>query len=973
MEKEYTYSAFISYSSKDEKVAKALWKKLEHYRLPSVLQKQYEDIPEKMHVFLDQGDIVPGDTVENALSRELADSRKLIVICSPNSAKSPYVELEVKNFLSLGHSPNDIIPYIIEGEVNRESLNNCYVPSLFGKTDKETINGVSLLRDGKWKAFVGVLANLLDVKFDEIYKREKVRKNRTAITLSGGGLLLACLVGFIIWYVRPHHKYYIDYVTKWGIPEGVSELKKKNIKKYPNHYKITYQYLRPIKIEYENISGEYVYEDLKTNERPFYAEFYYKNTPNIFNDNDELDYAVYLINNYRYDDWEYKIEKVYLKYNINKESSKGIVHFFNDENFTIRKSITDNYLATPINGQSTVFSNELIDFVNCYHMPETIVIDSINNIMAIDYQFDKTTGYVKKLFFKNQNDEITEDKNGVIGFSYNYNENGQEIERYILRKNVSLYGDYLIKFKYDQIGRLRYKSYIRNNDTVLNAYNFNLEEKTYHISETIIYDDENLTETFIKDCHLENGLDNRISWSKQFNKKGNIVNEDIVFLDGQVRKEYVYKKNQLTKKITYNDTIYNIDYYYKNGKPIEITRKYEKPKNETRDFSCNIEYFDNQLIKSKEIKSKTTKIYTEYDTLGRCIKENASFDDSEEDSIIVNYKGINKEIIKINKQNGDEKYEKYEFLYDSNDNLIHCECKNSVDDLILSHMGFSTYDALYSDMKLKKCSFFDTEGKPIIPLLTNYPFSNYYAEIKKGKIVSEKYLAPDNSYAEMPVFPKYSFMECIFNQNNNKYNLNYYDSQGKLESTVEYENDYPKIFTIYIDKDSAEKYKSEKGMIDTIVNTDIDIQKYDSYGRLICLYSTQKNLTSNIYYYSNCLKIIYSNPEPIFEFYSPNEFLDAKIINENEYKDFVKLFVSEFDLSERHLNWVRYKDYENDLLYISDLSKLISLKLEKDTTNIIKDGEFYFTIINNDTTDYYTISNDSFEKLFSKPLIESDE
>lgn len=160
MEKEYNYSAFISYSSKDEKVAKALWKKLEHYRLPAVLQKQYEDIPEKMHIFLDQGDIVPGDTVENALSRELADSKKLIVVCSPNSAKSSYVELEVKNFLALGHSANDIIPYIIRGEVNRDSQTNCYVPSLFGENDKDTVNGVSVIRDGKWKAFVGVLGTL---------------------------------------------------------------------------------------------------------------------------------------------------------------------------------------------------------------------------------------------------------------------------------------------------------------------------------------------------------------------------------------------------------------------------------------------------------------------------------------------------------------------------------------------------------------------------------------------------------------------------------------------------------------------------------------------------------------------------------------------------------------------------------------------------------------------------------------------
>ena len=248
MEKEYTYSAFISYSSKDEKIAKTLWKKLERYRLPAVLQKQYEDIPEKMHIFLDQGDIVPGDTVENALSRELADSKKLIVICSPNSAVSPYVELEVKNFLLLGHSTNDIIPYIIDGEVDKNSPNNCYVPSLFGASDKDTLNGVSVIRDGKWKAFVGVLANLLDVKFDEIYKREKVRKNRITAAWSGLGFLIACFIGLVIWYVIPHTKYYMDYITKWGIPVGIYKISKRDVKQKFEHYEITTRFGRPIRL-----------------------------------------------------------------------------------------------------------------------------------------------------------------------------------------------------------------------------------------------------------------------------------------------------------------------------------------------------------------------------------------------------------------------------------------------------------------------------------------------------------------------------------------------------------------------------------------------------------------------------------------------------------------------------------------------------------------------------------------------------
>lgn len=198
MEKKYTYSAFISYSSENKRIAKALWRKLEHYRYPVVLQKQHENVPKKLHVFLDRGDISPGGTVEKALSRELVDSKKLIVICSPASAISSYVEFEVKSFFEIGHTADDVIPYIIAGEVNKNSPKNCYVPSLFGKEDKDTVNGVSVIRDGKFKAFVGILASLGDLKFDTIYKREKIRKRNNIIIKAILFLFIFFIIGFSI-------------------------------------------------------------------------------------------------------------------------------------------------------------------------------------------------------------------------------------------------------------------------------------------------------------------------------------------------------------------------------------------------------------------------------------------------------------------------------------------------------------------------------------------------------------------------------------------------------------------------------------------------------------------------------------------------------------------------------------------------------------------------------------------------------
>ena len=88
---EYRYFAFVSYSRKDMPWAKWLQKKLQNYMLPSKLIRTHKGLPKRITpVFRDQQDI-SGNVLENALHQALDDSRYLIVICSPNSAKSIYV------------------------------------------------------------------------------------------------------------------------------------------------------------------------------------------------------------------------------------------------------------------------------------------------------------------------------------------------------------------------------------------------------------------------------------------------------------------------------------------------------------------------------------------------------------------------------------------------------------------------------------------------------------------------------------------------------------------------------------------------------------------------------------------------------------------------------------------------------------------------------------------------------------------
>lgn len=152
---DFRYYAFISYSRKNEKEAKWLQKKLESYRLPTVLQKQHSDLPEKLHIFRDKTDIGVGGTVKNALNRELSDSKKLIVICSPEAAKSEYVEYEVESFLKLGRHTNDIIPFVVSGEIKKDSPQNCFTPCL----QELNLNAASVVDEGKSNAFVRLLSS----------------------------------------------------------------------------------------------------------------------------------------------------------------------------------------------------------------------------------------------------------------------------------------------------------------------------------------------------------------------------------------------------------------------------------------------------------------------------------------------------------------------------------------------------------------------------------------------------------------------------------------------------------------------------------------------------------------------------------------------------------------------------------------------------------------------------------------------
>ena len=114
----YKYKAFISYSHKDEKWGRWLHRGIEGYRIPKGLVGRDTlngPVPKRLFpLFRDREELPTASDLSEIIDQALIDSSHLIVICSPNSAKSQWVNEEVKAFKKLGKQ-NRILCLIVDG------------------------------------------------------------------------------------------------------------------------------------------------------------------------------------------------------------------------------------------------------------------------------------------------------------------------------------------------------------------------------------------------------------------------------------------------------------------------------------------------------------------------------------------------------------------------------------------------------------------------------------------------------------------------------------------------------------------------------------------------------------------------------------------------------------------------------------------------------------------------------------------
>lgn len=200
------YVAFISYSHRDVKVARWLHRALERFRVPEIPNKPARDGAARLTslrpVFLDREELSSSPDLAASVRAALQQSRFLIVVCSPGSARSRWVNEEVVSFQALGRADR-ILCLVVAGEPNATSRGfggdlECLPPALRAGAPREAggegaapeplAADIRAGSDSRGDALLKIAAGLLGVDLDDLRRREQLRRTRRLALVSSAAV-----------------------------------------------------------------------------------------------------------------------------------------------------------------------------------------------------------------------------------------------------------------------------------------------------------------------------------------------------------------------------------------------------------------------------------------------------------------------------------------------------------------------------------------------------------------------------------------------------------------------------------------------------------------------------------------------------------------------------------------------------------------------------------------------------------------
>jgi tetratricopeptide (TPR) repeat protein len=205
------YFAFLSYSHKDEELASWLHRELEDFRVPANLVGRLTEngaVPRRLTpIFRDAHELAAADDLGMEIVAAIAASQFLIVLCSPDAARSHWTNAEIEAF-KRSRPEGCVLAAIAAGEpfasdIPGREQEECFPPALRQKFDRrgrptgkraEPL-AADLRADGESRrlGLIKLVAGMLGVGLDDLLQRENTRRQRRL-----AGLAAASLIGMTV-------------------------------------------------------------------------------------------------------------------------------------------------------------------------------------------------------------------------------------------------------------------------------------------------------------------------------------------------------------------------------------------------------------------------------------------------------------------------------------------------------------------------------------------------------------------------------------------------------------------------------------------------------------------------------------------------------------------------------------------------------------------------------------------------------
>ncbi|MBR5407666.1 MAG: toll/interleukin-1 receptor domain-containing protein [Lachnospiraceae bacterium] len=770
----YDYYAFISYKRADYKWAKWIRERLQSYRLPYSTCRRYKGMLARRFnpVFLDKTNLTPG-MLEEGLRSEVQSSKYLIVICSHAAREdSKYLDEEIQFFLDGGGDISRIIPFIVD-EYN-DPVNDTF-PLRLQKACEESseevfcIDAVSL---GRKNAFMELVAYMHGLTSAEI-KRDDLK--RSVLRTAASTAMIAALVSGSLYaryrYVDYHSEkaaYYIDYIERYGVAEGIGELTEKQVKHMYEHYAIISSEGKVRQLRHENSYGRLIdYDDTLHSDRPAAITYEYTNGM--------LDKAIY----------------------IDIEENPTVILDYTDE--TLKTANLTQYTDSEGNGYVgaaflTAHSSSEVDKFS------QDAGSARSNTVRYLFEYDED-GYVTEMRFASdmRHNYVATDADGIAGIRYIRDDKGRKIsERYLYfegsennaankdsystRSNFA--GIYEISFSYNDKGNMSGAKFLDPEGNLINcpggpAYIVNEYDETGNLNKTSGFgtDGRPIVSTSgfaaVGYEYDERGDMSKVSFygpdgkpiisdngfacmAKEYDKQGYLIKESYYGTDGGPvlddsgvacrENEYDGHHNKIKQS-----------YYGTDGKPVMSIESYA---------SCESEYNERgEVIRESYLGTDGRPVLNdswyaalelEYDKKGNVIRQSYYGVDGEP---VISYYGYAGVLIE----------------YDERGNEISTTTVGTDGKPILSGSGQAVTRKEYNERGNEtRVSFYGTTDDPI---LTKHGYSSAEFEYdERGNNIKISYYGVDGQLILRDGFAvvKFSFDEC-----GNRTGSDFYDLNGK--------------------------------------------------------------------------------------------------------------------------------------------------------------------------------------------------